>query len=325
MKCYECGEKINESNSLGAEVKRGKWKDVCESCYRDIVRTCQLCGDGDVMPSDVSDFILCKAELTVTCCPAKPPGIFRVIRYPFLSIPLIGSGSMNGNYVLFVDKLPKYDRHYEISGHICKKCAAPYADKFTAIYGENPKRYTAKGWNKELWAIEREHTRSTILANPDMLRDLECDQYDRDRRTGAAIKGAWRRGWDKIQEFYLLPDDLPTYHEWLLLDYKGVKVYMTSRDGIHGDGWLLLKPEPRYRRYAYGGSMEDESWVMFTASSLPTYKHCPDKPLPGQYYAPSPYEWDREQSLPAIRKAIRLGLLKQNGVFDFKGKPLCCR
>jgi hypothetical protein len=320
-KCADCGNQLGQEEGYWAE---GRKRDVCRECYDDIVSTCQLCRDSDVMPSAVSEFILCKAELTTTCHGARPPGIFRILRRPFLMIPMIGRGSMDGNDVLFVDKLPKFDRHYDISGHICKKCAAPYTEKLTAVYGEKlPSKYGEHG--RELWDKEREHTRSTILANPDMLRDLECDSFDFDRHTGKKIEGACRHGWDEIENAYLLPDDLPTYHEWLLLDYKGVKVWKTSRDSVYGDGWLLLKPEPRYRRYAYGGSMNEESWVMFTASSLPTYKHCPDKPLRGQHYTPSPYNWDRQQSLPAIRKAIRLGLLKQNGCFDAKGKPLLCR
>ena len=315
-KCASCRSPLEHDEGYWAE---GYKRDVCGECYYEIVKTCQLCGKDDVMPGNVSEFILCKAELTKTCRPGRPPGIFRILRRPFLSIPIIGSESMDGNDVLFVDKLPRFDRHYDISGHICQDCAKPYHKKFSAIYGSKPERYTRQGWNKQLWVTEREHTRSTILANPDMLRDLECDSVSVDRRTGKKIEGAWTGDWDEMRETYLLPGDLPAYHEWLLISYKGVKVYLTDREGIHGDGWLVLKPEPHYRRCAFGGS-HSEPAGLFTASSLPTYKHKPDD---GKYH--SPYDGDREQSLPAIRKAIRLGLLKQEGTFDAKGKPILCR
>lgn len=318
-KCADCGCQLNEQGYWA----EGRRRDVCRDCYDDIVSTCTLCGNDDVMPSAVSEFILCKAELSTTCRCARPPGIFRILRRPFLSIPLIGSGSMDGADVLFVDKLPKFDRHYEISGHICKECAAPYAAKCLAVYGDKiPSRYGNDG--KTLWTLEREHTRSTILAHPDLLRDLECDSFDFDQRTRKKIEGARRRGWDEIEEAYLLPNDLPTYHEWLVLDYKGVKVFSTSGPGDrYGDGWLVLKPEPRYRNCHR--MLNDESWVRFHASGIPTYKHCPDKPIRGHHYPPSPYDWAREHSLPAIRKAIRLGMLKQTGCFDAKGKPILCR
>jgi hypothetical protein len=76
---------------MGAEVRtrNGKpvWKDVCDSCYRDIVKDCQLCHRDDLMPSDVSAFILVKTELGRT--DRRPPGIYRVARHPFLSILIL--------------------------------------------------------------------------------------------------------------------------------------------------------------------------------------------------------------------------------------------
>ena len=303
MKCYECGEKITMDDSLGAEVKtdsKGKpvWKDVCDSCYRDIVETCQLCGSDDLMPSDVSRFILVKSELGHTA--DRPPGIYEIVNYPFLSIPMIGGGSMGHGDVIFVDCLPKSDFFYDISGHICKKCAKPYAVKRRAVYGS---KEMTRYWNPKEWAIQREHIRSVILANPDMLRDLECETDEK------------YSDWADLKELFCLPKGIPTYHEWRLLKYKGVTVYMTNRDAVRGDGWLLLKPEPKYRRYAYG-SWGEEPGVMFCASSLPTFKNHPDD---GTYY--SLYDWNKQQSLPAIRKAIALGLITQKGTFDKKGKP----
>lgn len=311
-KCGSCGNQIGQDEGYWAE---GYKRDVCNECFYDIVKTCQLCGKDDVMPSEVSHFILCKAELSQTCRVSRPPGIFRVIRYPFLTIPMIGGGSMDGNDVLFVDKLPKFDRNYEISGHICTACSKPYAEKCASVYGVKPQRYTSKGWSKELWATEREHTRSTILANPDMLRDLECDSYKFDPRTRKPIEHAWTDRWDELREAYLLPNDLPTFHEWVVLDYKGVKVYGTGDYENSGAGWLVLKPEPHYRRYAYCGGHRDPG-VLFCASSLPTFKRHKDD---GKYH--DHYYWNKIQSIPAIKKAIALGLIRQDGTFDAKGKP----
>ena len=306
MKCYDCGEKMTMDDSLGAEVatRKGKpvWKDVCHDCYYEIVKTCQICGSDDVMPSDVSRFILVKYELAGTA--DRPPGIYQILSYPFLSIPMVGSGSMGKHDVLFIDRLPKPDRHYEISGHICRGCAQPYSKMRRRIYGR--KKMTSS-WRLKTWQIQREHTRNVILANPDMLRDLECEKDDND--------------WKDLRNQFCLPPELPTYHDWLLLKYRGVKVFKTYQTDNAGDGWLVLKPEPKYRRLAYC-SGDDSAGVLFTASSLPTFPKMP-KAKPGEYR--SHLDWARQHSLTAIRKAIALGLITKQGTFNKRGKPFLYR
>jgi hypothetical protein len=303
MKCFECGEHLTEEDSLGAEVttKKGQpvWKDVCRSCYDEIVKTCQLCGNPDLMPSDVSRFILVKAELASTA--DRPPGIYQILSYPFLSIPMLGGGSIMAGDILFIDKLPKPDAHYDISGHICKDCAKPYAIKRKEVYGE---RKMTDYYKPESWQLQREHVRSTILSNPDMLRDIECDKES-------------HTDWEDLQEKFCLPPELPTYHEWVLLNYGGVKIYKTHQSDKHGDSWLLLRPEPKFRNLAFcGGGDRAKEGGLFCASSLPTF---PQEPNDGKYH--NPYDWARQHSLPAIRKAIKLGLITQKGTFDAKGKP----
>jgi hypothetical protein len=301
MKCYNCCDKITTDDSLGAEVatRKGKpvWKDVCRSCYEDIVQTCQVCGNDDLMPSDVSRFILVKQELGETA--VRPPGIYEILYYPFLSIPMIGSGSMGAGDVLFIDHLPKPDRHYDISGHICNNCARTYARIRRAVYG---RKKMTRSWNPKTWRLQREHVRSVILAHPDMLRDLECDKDDCD--------------WKDLQHLFCLPDDLPTYNEWLLLKYRGVKVFMTHETEQRGEGWLSLRPEPKYR---CGGPIHDEPGVIFTATSLPTFPQWDyDAPENKDVYH-SPNDWAHQHALTAIRRAIKAGYITQKSTLDAKG------
>jgi hypothetical protein len=308
MKCYNCDTKITPDDSLGAEVgtRKGQpiWKDVCHSCYYDIVKDCQICGKDDVMPSETSDFILVKWELGRTA--NRPPGIYQVIRRPFLSIPLIGSGSMEEGGVLFIDRLPKSDSHYDISGYICKECAAPYRKLRQTAYG---RKDMSAYWKPPTWRLQREWTRATIMNFPDLLRDIECDKSDK------------HSDWHDLKELFCLPDDLPTYHEWVLVNYLGVKVYSTSHYGDkHGDGWLVLRPEPRYRSHPRCDGVIDteKTGGLFNASSLPTFPKMPEQ-KEGEYH--SPYDWEQQHSITAIRKAIKRHLITRQGTFGTNGRP----
>jgi hypothetical protein len=293
-KCASCGNPLSRDEGYWAEGYR---RDVCQECYHDIVSTCQLCGDPDVMPSDVSDFILVKTELAFGAC--RPPGIYRIRSRPFLSIPTVGAGHLHAHDVVFIDKLPKSDALYEISGHICNTCAKHYAQCSCLVYGETlPSAFTRDGWT-----MEREHTRSVIMKNPDMLRDLECEK-DGNRR------------WDEFRECFLLPRDLPTWNEWVLFRYRGVTVYKIDQEDRHGENWVTLRPEPRYR-----GCWRREPGVLICASGLPTWPK--QREEPGRYS--SPYDWARQHSIPALKRAIRQGILTQNGMVDGKGNVVECR
>jgi len=306
-KCNDCGTQLREDEGYWAE---GRKKDVCSECYRDIVSDCTICGDEDVMPSDVSDYILCKAELSTTA--RRPPGIYLVIDRPFLSIPLVGTGSLHASDVLFIDKLPKRDDQYDISGHICKACSKPFARTYRAAYGgfhasgeyrryKHPKM-SALRFSKAGWEFMRDYTRSVILANPDMLRDLECDSVDEDA-DGHHLSYANANDWNEIKELYKLPD-LPTYYEWVAVNRKGVKVYHTIPGSWY---WMSLRPEPMFRNAA-GRSKET-----FGPSSLPTYDS-------GGVYD---YCSTGQFCKPAIIKAIDQGILTQQGIF-VNGKELVC-
>jgi hypothetical protein len=306
MKCYNCGTSITLDDSLGAEVviRKGNpvWKDVCCECYDEIVHTCQICGADDVMPSAVSDFILVKWELGRTA--DRPPGVYQVVRRPFLSIPLVGGGSMDHGSVLFVDRLPKPDCAYDISGHICKECATPYRKLRQQAYG---RKDMSAYWKPGIWRLQCEWTRVTILNFPDMLRDIECDKTQ-----------DWS-DWHDLKKLFCLPDELPTYHECVVVNYRGVKVYSTSHYGDrYGDGWLVLRPEPRYRHGTRCDQVIDleKTGGLFNASSLPTF---PKMPEDGQYH--SFYDWEKQHSIPAIRKAIKRGLITNRGTFGTNGRP----
>lgn len=271
--CWKCGERIDREDSYPLETDSRKWVNACEECYRDSLTDCTLCEDG-VEGSRVSDFILVKAEFGVTG--DRPPGIYRTLDRPFYTAGLIGSGWLTGYQILFVDRLPKADEEWEISGHICTDCAKPYEAKLEAAYGPT----LPKTFDGSRWEIEKAHTRNVILANPDMLRDLECDANDHD--------------WLDIKKLYDLPD-LPTFHEWLFVEHKGVKVFRTIKGWA---SWLTLRPEPTYR------NSHKQTMLLFAPSGLPTYED------------DGVYHYGKSDKLPmaAVKAAIDAGILTQDGI-----------
>lgn len=315
IECHDCGSEVPEEESYGAETgKRGEWHDVCRDCYDDIVSDCQLCGASDVMPSDVSEFIVVKHELAQT--DTLPPGVYLVLSRPFLSIPMIGSGSIFGSDVLFIDRLPVPDHQVEISGHICRKCAPAYRATYNRAYRIRPnlrrffiKQYPGCKTEREKWhaflkytrwgqQLVSGHIRRTLVKHPQIIRDLECspDSYR----------------WMELKNAYRLPD-LKTYNEWPLLTHNGVTVYKMYQDDTTGDSWLTLRPEPKFR--THGGA----NGTTFCASSLPT---CPQF----DYDAPENKGHNHDHhyrihSIPAIKAAIEQGFIRQDGTFDKDGKP----
>lgn len=301
IKCAYCDCEVDFDDSRYLEGAG----DVCQGCFCEAVHTCQLCGNDEVLDHDVSNYIVVKAELAET--DDILPGIYKITSRPFLSIPLVGSGNIWGNDVLFVACLPKPDWHYEISGHICRKCAWPYSQIYGRVYGQIRHR---RGFRRRLAATrepwynaQRRHVKASFERNPLRLRDLETD-YPEDLET---LQRKW--GLSKLR----------TYHEWLLLEHGDVRIYKTHRTDRHGDGWLLLKPEPKYRALAYGSGYnvrKEEGMVLFCASSLPTF---PTRPDDDKYHWSD--DWKRRHSVPAIKRAIELGLIRQHGTFDAAGNP----
>lgn len=276
-KCPECGDPTDDG-------------DRCEECYYDMTVDCTLCCER-IERDDASDFILCKAEFSTTG--RRPPGIYRLSKKPFMTVPMIGAGWLHSNAVVFVDKLPDLDRRYELSGYTCDTCAAKYDRLFSHVYGEdNPQ-----------WEAERAHTRETILQNRNMLRDLECDQV----HDGLTYANANK--WHDLRDLYELPE-LPTYHEWLFVDHAGVKVFDTCDPDCSNSfvGWWSLRPEPRYR--AGAGRLFPET---FADTSLPT--HGGFEKYNHRYY------YGRTKAREAIITAIDQGLLRQDGCYDESGNP----
>lgn len=294
LKCDSCGEEFDEDSRRGL----GDSDVLCEDCYENNTNECQLCHER-VEDTDTSPFILVKAEFGSTG--HRPPGIYRVTDRPFMTCPMIGSGWLHGGDVVFVDKLPEFGRAYEISGHVCNDCAAPWAAKFQEVYGDD-----VQGDDENKWLVEREHTRKTILANPDMLRDLECDPSS-EGPDCKYMTYANANDWEELRDLYDLPE-LPTFHEMLFVEHRGVKVYRTCKGGYFNNvSWLALSPEPRYRRGA--GSIFPET---FAASGLPTYDRDPSRSYYDNY----------DDSMKAVIKAIDRGLLKQDGCYDENGEPV---
>lgn len=306
--CARCDSEVEADYSMGAEVGGKDWKDVCRECYDEIVDTCQICGE-DTMPSAVSEFILVKAELARTA--GRPPGIYRVIDRPFMLCSMLGGGSLTNYMVRFVDKLPKFDNTFDISGHICKSCAKPYAETDARVYKcprSRPGYYRSASafwmFHKHGWRIQNCYTRAVILSNPDMLRDLECDVADRDEN--GHICGANAAPWEALRDTYGLPP-LPTYHEWPLVMHNGVTVYRTD-EGSGYFGELALRPEPRYRnQYA-------RTPLLFHYTELPTYKPRFYKSYTGETRSVHDYYKDKDWAVETVVAAIEAGALTPQGV-----------
>jgi hypothetical protein len=178
--------------------------------------------------------------------------------------------------------------------------------------GRRAKWHAVLKHDKEGWQIEKAHTRNTILENPDMLRELECDN-ETNRQTGA-----YAHKWEDLQKRYDLPL-LPTYHEWLFVEHQGVKVFTTSplSTPYHAEGWFVLRPEPCYRN-----THRSNEGLMFAACSLPTYPKIDHGKMDGPH-AYNSYNRQR-YSKPAIINAINQGILTQNGVIGKDGKVCIC-
>lgn len=288
--------------------------DVCRSCYDEEIETCQLCGNDDVQKKQVSDFILCKFELSRTA--RRPPGIYRVLHYPFLTCSMLGGGFMHGYDVLFVDKLPKPEEHYEISGKICETCAKEFEQKRRDAYGRRP--LTKFGFDKKGWELERAHTRAVAVANPDMMRDLECDQDS--------------SYWTELKEAYDLPD-LPTYREWVFVEHQGVKVFYAGYKSP--DSWMTWHPEPRFRSNGHGQDVFSPTGLPNWKKHKDAYEHDyavrmqklfrnidkPPRSLAEHKKYISPYDTSRAINKGVTIEAIELGFVRQDGVYDRRGKP----
>lgn len=291
IECEQCGCEIDEDHGCYSTDKHSY---VCDECYRDYVKTCQLCDNEDVMPPDVSEFILVKNELAGR---SQPPGIYLILSRPFILGCMIGSDSLLENDVLFVDRLPKPDAQYEISGNICKKCARRYQRIFrTAYKGRTAKRLH---YAKDKWQIEGQRMRNVILRHKEMLRDLECDIRDRDA-DGHHLSYADAGSWKELKKRCNLPDGIHTYHERVFVEHQGVKIYYCGYSDGRDAGWLTWHPEPRFRHNGHGPDC-------FSATSLSTYRE--SKAADASYSDYRQKQWERA----AVIKAIEQGILKQEG------------
>jgi len=274
--CDHCGcEYDRENEGLSVQEENGSWVDVCSSCYGDHVKTCQLCRRDDLMPLDVSEFIVVKNELAGS---RQFPGIYRITHYPYLLCGMIGSDSLFENSVRFVNRLPRPDRTFEISGQVCKKCARNYERQFKQAYPTKESRW---GYSKEGWAALYARVRRVIFNYPETVQDLQCPQDD--------------YTWQELRDLFKLPNfksyrDLP-----LLVKRRGIKVYMMDAPS-RCSAWVKLSPEPR--------DSWNRSWI--DATALPTWhKPAHFNPHYDSYY---PFV------LAAVNAAIDKGILTRDGV-----------
>jgi len=331
--CASCGSTIEDPESGGAYWHEDFDGDVCWDCYHDNVDTCVLCGDDDLMPSQVSPYILVKHELAQSA--GRPPGIFRILSRPFLSIPLIGSGSMHDRDVAWIDRLPQPSHHYDISGHICRKCAAPYERTWKRHYQYAP-RLKPQGPHKarnrvrvagqrhyanhrqyhwyphDLWHIERARTRRALRQHPEILRDIE---HPRILNTDTGYECREIRD---LERLYSLRIRCRTWHEWLAFEHQGVKIYGCYSPSTKLDSWLLLTGDPAYRSLQHYNVKHYNERMVLLAYCLPTYPRDDEDRVSCSYR-------DQRICKQAIIDAIEQGFLTQNGVTDREGKPVICR
>lgn len=146
--CGQCGTLEEGEHTCSIEIARGKWENLCEGCEQEIVQYCKICGE-ETHPAQISNFIVLKTEAAATM--NFLPGIYRVVDRPFYYSSMIGAGHINRNNLLFLDRLPLPDESYNISGHICRGCAAPFAK----IWRETYQRAQLKGFRAQV-VSERE-------------------------------------------------------------------------------------------------------------------------------------------------------------------------
>lgn len=212
--CTECGNESDFENGIGENESFR-----CYDCYRASLTDCMLCEEG-VEEDQVSPYIVVKTEFAETG--GRLPGIYRIRQRPFMTSAMIGGGWIHGGDVLFIDRLPKADAFFEISGNICFGCAEKhgYPSADSRVYGRTKD-------TEILRRKERRHVQGVVAEHPEMLRDLETDAVDED-----------------FQRWCPLPVFAPTYHELLFLDHHGVRVFWTGGRSVT---WLTIRPEPRFR------------------------------------------------------------------------------
>jgi hypothetical protein len=324
FECSHCGCTLDEDDATWHD----DIGDVCRECFYDNVSTCQICGDEEVCDSQLSAYILVKAEFSGD----RPPGIFRVLRRPFMSIPLIGNGHLHTSDVAWVAPLPKPSHDYDSSGHICKACSKPYEAIWKRVYQYAPraKSYGPKvRWNKvkkpgqrhhgkthrhywwphKHWLTERAHTRRHLLKHPAILRDFESPLIIN------PDTGYKHTHLHNIESIYSI--DLSrrrTWHDWTLFRYKGVSIYGCYSIHDKLGSWLMLDPDPLKRCLSYRNR---NPYAVLVPYCLPTF--------PKESISESGYSYIKNDiAKKAIIEAIDQGLLRQDGVYARDGSRIIC-
>lgn len=284
IECSECGNEVDPEETYGTDDT-----PICYDCYRDSLTDCQICEEG-VEEEEVSEFIVVKTEFSETG--NRLPGIYRIKSRPFMTCSIIGSGWLHGGDILFIDRLPRRDSKFKISGNICCRCADPYKPIDSRIYG------ASKRWDV-LRRRERRRVVAVVAAHPEMLLDLETDTADAD-----------------LHRWCPIPVFAPTYRPRLFLEHRGVKIYWNGEWA----NWLSLRPEPSKRNATYRMAR-----TVFSPRGLKTWEPIklePDrmKDQWGKYYD-SGYRYGHEYDFvdaakAACRRAIDLGLVTQTTAPD---------
>lgn len=306
--CSRCQNTLADEEGYSVETSRGKWEEFCSSCHHDQVDDCKIC-DEETDPAQISGFILLKTEAAKTM--GFLPGVYRVRNRPLYYGSMLGGGHMSRSSLLFLDKLPKPDENYGISGHICRGCAGPYAKIWRENYrtehtqtlreqviktrkdriekskaleianGDSPPKHWDNPYEPHLLdllqAAEVNRARKVIAAHPEMLLDLECDPSIQPEPGEESAKEPRRfddSTWKDICNALELPDEVR----------YGTKTYhdwiFVDHRGVkiyyagykRADSWMTLHPEPRFRTNGHGGQA-------FAISGLPNWKTHKDAEL----------------------------------------------
>jgi hypothetical protein len=130
LQCEECWERITDPEYLEIPERR-HGAIICASCYDQHQQECVRClnwVDEDDMQSNPGDLIgIWETAPSNNLERQLPPGFYRVLRWPFFTQPLIGTGYLDTEALEFIMDLDEEcDRATQESdacaGPLCPEC-----------------------------------------------------------------------------------------------------------------------------------------------------------------------------------------------------------
>lgn len=291
IECAECGTTYNPDDGGGLIDGIG---ECCGHCYYDAGTECQLCGEryGD-QDKYWSGLIVANHEF-VREGGLWVPGLYLAKGSPYTGA-MIGSGTVNSDNLLYAGWDPTKQLP-DLSGYVCRGCGSAHSRAARLYYGNNRKSWRGEG---PAYALEAHWMRTTLAAQPGLLRGHECEP--------SGLDELWQR-------LDIAP--MPTWNEWLQVEHRGVRVWRQHQ----WNDWkyCVLRPEPRYREDRINLAEKDEypnRWERntstFHVTDLATHH-------PGDWHGNHGSSVDRHEAEEAIRAAIDRGILTQQGIVPEK-------